>query len=165
MQKDLASARGVRAVAVFELSKGLLSLVAGIVLIALLHRDLNAAAADVLRYLRVDATGYVARLLLENAAYINESNIKLFIGLAFAYTLVRFVEAYGLWRLRAWAEWFAIIAGAIYLPFEIYEIFRQPTWLKFIIFFLNVALVGYLIYVRRKAIYDKNQKANETKIL
>lgn len=165
MQKDLTSARGVRAVAVFELSKGLLSLAAGIVLIALLHQDLNAAAADVLRYLRVDATGYFARLLTKNVAHIDESNIKLFIGLAFAYTLVRFVEAYGLWHLRAWAEWFAIIAGAVYLPFEIYEILRQPTALKFIIFFLNVALVGYLIYVRRKAIYHKNQKTNEPQIL
>ncbi len=132
---------------------------------ALLHQNLNTAAEDILRYLRVDATSYPARMLIENATYINESNIKFFIVLAFVYTLVRFVEAYGLWHLRAWAEWFAIIAGAVYLPFEIYEIFRQPTALKFIIFFLNIALVAYLIYVRRKAIYHRNQKTNEAEIL
>ena len=83
------------------------------------------------------------------------------ISLAFVYTLVRLVEAYGLWRLRAWAEWFAIISGMFYLPFEIYEIFQMPTAVRFVIFFFNLALVFYLIYVRGEAKYHKIHDSNQ----
>lgn len=155
MHKDLTSAKAIRAIAVFEMVKGLLGFAVGIALISLLHRDLRQVAENVLGYLHIDLTGHFAQMFVERAAKINESNIMIFVALAFVYTLVRFVEAYGLWRLRAWAEWFAIISGTIYLPIEIYEIFRQPTIIKFLIFFFNLALVLYLIYVRREANYHK----------
>ncbi len=161
MHKDLTSAKAIRAIAVFETVKGLLGLVVGIALISLLHKDLEAVAENILGYLHVEPTGHFAQMVVERASKINESNIMLFVGLAFAYTLVRFVEAYGLWRLRAWAEWFAIISGTIYLPIEIYEIFQKPTVVRFVIFFFNLALVLYLIYVRREANRHKIQEQNQ----
>ncbi|MCZ7627423.1 MAG: DUF2127 domain-containing protein [Candidatus Methylomirabilis sp.] len=42
--------------------------------------------------------------------------------MAAGYASVRFVEAYGLWLERRWAEWFAAVSGGIYIPFEIYEL-------------------------------------------
>ncbi len=165
MHKDLTSAKAIRAIAVFEMVKGLLGFAVGIALISLLHRDLRQVAENVLGYLHIDPTGNLAQLFVERAAKINESNIMIFVALAFVYTLVRFVEAYGLWRLRAWAEWFAIISGTIYLPIEIYEIFRQPTIIKFLIFFFNLALVLYLIYVRREAKYHKVHDRETSEIL
>ncbi len=135
--------------------KGFLGFVVGITLISLLHKDLEVVAGNVLQHLHVDPTGHFAQMFVERASKINESNILLFVILAFVYTIVRSVEAYGLWRLRTWAEWFAIISGTIYLPIEIYEIFQKPTALRFLIFFFNLALVLYLIYVRREARYHK----------
>lgn len=157
MHKDFTSAKAVRAIAVFETVKGILGLIVGVTLISLLHRDLRTVAENVLSYLHVDPTGNLAQAFVERASKINESNIIIFVALAFAYALVRFVEAYGLWRLRPWAEWFAIISGTIYLPVEIYEIFHKPTIIKFVIFFFNLALVLYLIYVRREANHHKNE--------
>ncbi len=46
------------------------------------------------------------------------------------YSGARSVEAYGLWFERRWAEWFALISGAIYLPVEIYELRRHVTEIK-----------------------------------
>ena len=135
--------------------KGFLGLAVGIALISLLHKDLEVVAGNILEYLHVDPTGHFAEMFIERASKINESNIVVFIVLAFLYTIVRMVEAYGLWRLRAWAEWFAIISGTIYLPFEIYKIFQKPSIVHFIIFFGNIALVLYLVYVRREAKYHK----------
>lgn len=40
---------------------------------------------------------------------------------------MRFVEAYGLWRERRWANWLAAISEGIYLPVEIYELFARVT--------------------------------------
>ncbi len=65
--------------------------------------------------------------------------------LAGAYGLVRFVEAYGLWRGRRWAEWFAAVSGGIYIPFELYELFRGTIWLSLSALLANVFIVGLMI--------------------
>jgi uncharacterized membrane protein (DUF2068 family) len=159
VHKDYTSPWGIHAIAIFEMVKGLLGLIAGIAMVLLMHRDFEALAVNILEYLHVDPAGSMAQSFVENAAKIDESNVALFAGLAFVYTIVRFVEAYGLWRLRAWAEWFAIISGSIYIPVEIYEIFRKPTIVRVIILLGNFVIVGYLIYVRREANYHRAHPA------
>ena len=49
--------------------------------------------------------------------------------------------------MRAWAEWFAIISGAIYLPVEIIGLIKRATFLKAGVFLVNAGVVGYLVYV------------------
>ena len=49
---------------------------------------------------------------------------------------------------RAWAEWFAILSGAVYLPIEIYKLVHHATALKAAIFLINMGIVGYVAYVR-----------------
>ncbi|MGI8495038.1 MAG: DUF2127 domain-containing protein [Pyrinomonadaceae bacterium] len=159
MHKDFTSAAGIRAIAIFEMVKGFLGLAVGIILMFLLHKDLQAVAENILSYLHIDPTGHFAEMFVERASSVNESNIIIFIVLAFVYTIVRMVEAYGLWNLRAWAEWFAIISGCLYLPIEIYKIFQKPSIGHFLIFFGNVLIVLYLIYVRGEARYEKAHPA------
>ena len=43
------------------------------------------------------------------------------------YVILRFIEAYGLWYVRPWAEWLAIASGSIYIPFEIADLLRRPN--------------------------------------
>ena len=69
-------------------------------------------------------------------------------GLAFLYSTLRFVEAYGLWHMRPWAEWLAIVAGSAYLPVELYEIGRHATWMRGFVLLTNVLIVAYLVWVR-----------------
>jgi uncharacterized membrane protein (DUF2068 family) len=66
--------------------------------------------------------------------------------LAAIYSCVRFIEAYGLWQNRAWAKWFAALSGAIYVPFELYELYLGPTRLKLAALILNLAVVAYMAY-------------------
>lgn len=155
MHKDYTSVKGIRAIAVFEIVKGFLGLAVGIALTFLLHRDLEATAERLLDVLHIDASGHFAQMFVEKASRINESNIFIFIILAFLYTVIRLAEGYGLWLLKPWAEWLAIISGAIYLPFEIYEIFHKPSLVKFAVLLGNILIVIYLIYVRRESHYQK----------
>jgi uncharacterized membrane protein (DUF2068 family) len=67
---------------------------------------------------------------------------------ALLYSSMRFIEAYGLWRIRAWAEWFAIVSGGVYLPVELYELIQRATAVKAVVLIVNIAIVGYLIYFR-----------------
>jgi uncharacterized membrane protein (DUF2068 family) len=155
LHKDYTSAAGIRAIAVFEAVKGCAGLAVAVALLFLLHRDLESLANRLLDFLHIDPAGRLAHDFLEQAARVNESNILIFAALALLYTVIRFVESYGLWHLRAWAEWFAIISGMIYLPVEVYEIYQKPTIVRFSVLAFNVALVVYLIYVRGENRYHK----------
>ena len=79
---------------------------------------------------------------------MNDSRLRSLAALAFLYAVVRFVEAYGLWRMRVWAEWFAIIAGSLFLPVEVYEMFRRATWMRGIVLLTNLFIVAYLVNFR-----------------
>jgi len=71
---------------------------------------------------------------------------------ALAYSTLRLVEASGLWRQRAWAEWLGALSGGVYLPFEVYEIFKRVTAVRVSLFALNVVMVAYLarlLWLRR----------------
>ena len=141
-------AAGVRAVAVFEALKGSLVLLAGFGLLALVHRDLEDLAERLVRHSHLDPASHYPRVFVEAAAHMNDSRLRTLAALAFAYSVVRFVEAYGLWHMRAWAEWFAILSGCIYLPIELYELIERPTHLRGLILFFNALIVAYLLYVR-----------------
>jgi uncharacterized membrane protein (DUF2068 family) len=66
-------------------------------------------------------------------------------ALAATYGLVRFIEAYGLWHGRRWAEWFAAVSGAIYIPFELYELLQGINWLSLGALVVNVLVVGLMV--------------------
>lgn len=142
---------GVRAVALFEAAKGLIVVVAGLGLLTLVHRDAQHAAETVVRHLHLNPARHYPRVFIEAAGRMTSSRLWLLAGGAFAYSAVRFIEAYGLWRLRPWAEWFAILAGGLYLPVEAYELVRHPTPIKAAILVGNAAIVVYLLYVRSTA--------------
>ena len=142
---------GIRAVAVFEAAKGTVVIVAGLGLLSLLHRDAQHAAETIVRHLHLNPARHYPRVFIEATVRTTDSRLLLLAGGAFAYSAVWFIEAYGLWRLRPWAEWFAILSGGLYLPQEIYELLRHPTPLRAAILIGNAAIVGYLIHVRLAA--------------
>lgn len=140
--------RGVRVVAVFEALKGALVLSAGFGLLSLVHHDLQAVAERLVRHSHLDPARHYPRIFIEAASHTDDSRLRTLAALAFLYAAVRLVEAYGLWHMRVWAEWFAIIAGSLYLPVEIYELFRRVTWMRGMVFLTNLLIVAYLVYVR-----------------
>jgi len=64
--------------------------------------------------------------------------------------LLRMTEAYGLWKGREWAEWLALVAGSLLLPFEIRELMRGITAWRSALFVGNMAVVLYMLYVIRE---------------
>jgi uncharacterized membrane protein (DUF2068 family) len=59
-------------------------------------------------------------------------------------------EGVGLWRERRWAEYLTVIATGSLIPFEIWEVAHRPTPIRFVTFFVNVAVVIYLIVRLRR---------------
>jgi uncharacterized membrane protein (DUF2068 family) len=46
---------------------------------------------------------------------------------------------------RRWAEWFAAVSGGIYIPFELYELFKGVIWLSLGALVVNIFIVGLMI--------------------
>ena len=141
-------ASGLRLVALFEADKGLLVLLVGLELLSLIHRGAQNVGEEIVDRFHLNFARHHPRILLYATTHLNDSNARLLALAALAYSTVRFIEAYGLWRLRAWAEWFGIISGGVYLPFELFELIRHPTFVKAGVVVVNLGIVLYLIYVR-----------------
>jgi uncharacterized membrane protein (DUF2068 family) len=107
----------------FEAGKGALVLLAGFGLFGLLHRDAESAADLLSRRLHLNPAKEHARIFVELLSNLSSSRLWMLAGLALTYSCVRFIEAYGLWRNRPWAKWLAALSGAIYVPFELYELY------------------------------------------
>ena len=146
--RPFARTTGLRLVALFEAGKGLLVLVVGLELLSLVHQGAQNVGEEIVERFHLNFARHHPRILLYAATHLNDSNVRLLALAALAYSTVRFVEAYGLWRVRAWAEWFAIVSGGVYLPFELYELIRHPTVITALVLVVNAAIVAYLVYVR-----------------
>ena len=147
---------GMRAVALFEAAKGALVLLAGLGLLTLLGRDVQAVAEHIVRFSHINPASRYPRIFIDAASHVTNAHLWMLAAAAAVYAIVRFVEAYGLWHERRWAEWFALLAGGLYLPVEIYEMFHRLTWLKVAVFATNVGIVVYMAYA---LLHSKEQDA------
>ena len=133
--------------AVFEFAKGLLVLLAGMGLLALIHRDAQLVAERIVFHFHMNPAHRYPRIFIHTAADLNDARLWWLSIAALIYSTVRFVEAYGLWHERAWAEWFAIISAGLYLPVEIYEFWEKPNAVRGLVFMVNLGIVLYLAWL------------------
>lgn len=138
------SSTAIRTIAVIEGCKGLLVLIAGCGIFLLIHQDLHSAAVELVRNLHLDPVDHYPHLFLDLAARVTNKELWLAAGGALLYALIRFAEAYGLWRERVWAEWFGVISSGIYLPFELYEVFTNFRWGTIVILAVNLCVIWFL---------------------
>jgi len=97
--------------------------------------------------IKVDQLGAVREL--EKALATKPSTLTLLVFLLIAYAVLELVEALGLWLLKRWGEYFAVVATAIFLPLEVYDMTRGVTVTRLGAFVINVAAVVYLLMSKR----------------
>ncbi|MGI1998969.1 DUF2127 domain-containing protein [Shewanella frigidimarina] len=146
---------GVRAVAVLEATKGLLALLVAIGLHVYAGQNLTALALELVTHLHLNPASHYPGIFISAVGSVSQSSLTLMAFGAAVYTSVRFIEAYGLWHNMRWTQWFALLSGAIYLPFELYEMIRHFSVLSVIVLLVNLVVVMYMYFVlfpRRAAI-------------
>ncbi len=129
-------------------------LLAGTGALSLVHGRALAIAGALIERLHLNPAHHYPLILLRAASEVTDTRLWLLAGGAALYALVRFIEAYGLWHARTWAEWFAAISGAIYIPFEVFELVRDASWLIVVALLVNMlvvaAMVNVLVQTRRR---------------
>src|SRR5271166_2595993 len=139
----------LQVVATFEFLKGIFVLLIGLSAILLVHKDAWVVAESLLALFHISTDRHWAQLFLDFADNLTDARLWAAAKLAFAYSLLRFAEAYGLWKARTWAEWIAFLSGTILLPLEVRELLRGVTLLRSAMFIVNLIIVGYMLYLLR----------------
>ncbi|WP_395740301.1 DUF2127 domain-containing protein [Prosthecobacter sp.] len=128
-------------VAVLEAAKGIVVLLAGFGLLGLLHRDLHELSAQVVRQMHLNPARKYPHIFIDLMSSLNDQRLWMMAGMALLYSTIRLVEAYGLWKQRTWAEWLALVGGCIYLPLEVYGIYRKVTFVHVSALVVNLVIV------------------------
>lgn len=142
--------QGLKPIAIFEACKGLLALLVIFGLHELAGLDLQHLIENIFSHLHLNPASHLPSAMLNAAAQFSNMNMVFLATAGLLYSLIRFVEAYGLWHSYRWTEWFALVSGAIYLPFELYEFITKTSVLSAILFFVNLSIVVYLFYLLKK---------------
>lgn len=140
--------KGLRTVAIVEVSKGLAGSIAGVLVVALVHKDVWDIVESCFEFLHINPDRHFAQWLLDLADKVTDAQLWTLACLLFAYSLLRFIEGYGLWCTRVWAEWLAIFSGLVYMPFEIREILHKSSPMRWGLLLINIGLVVYVGCVR-----------------
>ena len=147
MNESSMNFSGLRAIAMMEALKGVLALLVAVGVHALAGVDLHAKAQKFLEQYHVSTHNHHVASVLHSLDRIPNSGLMVVTLIAVSYAMIRFVEAYGLWHYMRWTEWFTFLSGAIYLPFEIYEVCKDANSVTLSVLGINIAAVSYLYYI------------------
>jgi uncharacterized membrane protein (DUF2068 family) len=148
---DPGHIKGVRTVATVEFTKGVIVVLAGLGVFSMRHKDIWGVTESFLEFLHLNPHHHYVGIFIALMHRLGDVRLWKIATVAAVYVTGRFVEAYGLWNIRPWAEWMAIASGAIYIPFEAADLLRRPGWFRLSIIVVNVAIVLYMLMLRLEA--------------
>jgi len=111
----------------------------------LLHKDLQDMALRLVEHAHLNPAAHYPSIFITAADHMENANLTLLALGAAAYSLFRFVEAFGLYHEAAWAEVLAAFSSALYLPIEITELVRRLSLISAGVLVLNIAVVAIAV--------------------
>ena len=141
----MPSSKAIRVVAAIEGLKGIVVLSAASGFLALVHHDVHRLAGMLIAHTHLNPASKYPKIFLDAAAEVTDLRLWQLAAGATAYSLLRLIEGYGLYKQRAWAEILAALSGAVYVPFELMELARRPTVLATFLLALNLAVVAVMV--------------------
>ncbi len=132
---------GFHLLAVFEGVKGLLALIAAASLEVMGPQPLQDLVAGLITKFNLDPHAGPLPALL-NA--INPAAVHFAATVLVLYAAVRVLEAWGLWRAKAWASWLGCIGTALYLPLDLFGIYYHRSVYAWVVLGLNIAVIAVL---------------------
>ncbi len=156
--RALRDATILRLLAVERFSKGLLVLLAayGVYRFRAGHDAVQRAFHEDLPLLKplADKIGWD----LEKSSIVHtirtvveaRSNTLLWLAVGLiVYGGLQLTEGVGLWLLKRWGEYFAIVATSLFIPIEVYELTERVTWFRVGALIINLAAVAYILLSKR----------------
>ncbi len=163
-----ADSKGLMLIAIFELVKTLLFLLAGAGVFHLVNRDTRVELIKLLHVFRVNGDLRIVKALLGRADVIDPYKVRISIILV-VYAALHATEGLGLLLRKRWAEYFTVIMTALPIPYELFLMIHRTTHshlatlvpedqrvpalftehlflMKITVFIINVSIVAYLAW-------------------
>jgi uncharacterized membrane protein (DUF2068 family) len=86
---------------------------------------------------------------IDRALDARQSTLNLIAAALIFYGLLQVLEGIGLWSLKRWGEYVAVVGTTLFVPLEVYELTEKITILRSITFLVNAAAVVYLVVSKR----------------
>jgi uncharacterized membrane protein (DUF2068 family) len=132
---------GLHVLALFEGLKGLLALIAAASLEVLGPQPLRHLITMLIAKFNLNPVHGTLPSLLDA---INPGAVHLAVAVVSLYAVWRLIEAWGLWRAKAWASWLGCVGTAAYLPLDVYALYRHHGWHTWAVLVLNLIVVAVL---------------------
>jgi uncharacterized membrane protein (DUF2068 family) len=87
--------------------------------------------------------------LIQKALTADHSTLELVAIGVLAYGALELLEGIGLWLMKRWGEYVAMVGTLVFIPLEIYELLERVTWLRLAAFVFNLFAVVYLLWSKR----------------
>jgi uncharacterized membrane protein (DUF2068 family) len=87
--------------------------------------------------------------LIQKALDARHSTLEMVAIGVLAYGALELLEGVGLWLMKRWGEYVAMVGTLVFIPLEIYELLERVTWLRVAAFAFNVFAVVYLLWTKR----------------
>jgi phosphoribosylanthranilate isomerase len=125
--------------------KATLLIIIGFKLLSLIGSDVHEWAVDFTSRHRFAVLDRFVEPALAKLTGVGDRQLRQFSVAAFIYAGLLLIEGVGLWLQKRWAEYLTSIATALFIPFEIYEIYEKATWVRFGALGINIFIVWYLV--------------------
>lgn len=149
-KRRITQKRGLEAIAIFKLAKGVILLAVGTGAITLLHSDIGNLATRWVEALRFDPDNRHIHWVLAKLMAVDDRTLKELSAGTFFYATLLLTEGIGLLREKIWAEYLTVSATSLFIPVELYELGKHLTPGRVILCGVNIAVVCYLIALLRR---------------
>lgn len=134
----------IHILAIVKLLKGVLLLIVGIKLLTLINKDAAEVFEAFITRHGIDSGNRIVQNIAEKLEGVGKTQLIMFSLGSFCYSGLQLTEGIGLWMQKRWAEFLTVIATSLLIPVEIYEIFEKFTWVRLLVFGVNIFIVWYL---------------------
>jgi uncharacterized membrane protein (DUF2068 family) len=141
---------GLLLIGLFKLAKAIFFFCVGVGAIHLLHKDLEDEVMRLALRFRFDPEGRFVALLLDKVDLIDAHRLRQISVATFGYSALALTEGVGLLLEKVWAEYLTLILTISFLPWELYELARRPDWFRLSLLLINLAVLGYLVWLLRR---------------
>ena len=147
---------GLLLIGLFKMVKAVFFFCVGIGAMHLLHKDLSDEVMRLATALRFDPESRVVSLLLDKVDLIDAHRLREIGFATFAYSALALTEGTGLLLKKVWAEYLTLVLTISFLPWELYELARRPSWFRLALLLINLAVLWYLVaLLKRKQQHER----------
>jgi uncharacterized membrane protein (DUF2068 family) len=122
----------------------LILLTVGVTLATNAHTNVGNDVTHLARRFGLDPSSNGIRGLTSSAKKLTPDKLRFYGIAAVGFGLLEGIEGYGLIPRRRWGEYLTVVATLLLFVPDIYQLAKEPSILKGVLFALNVAMIVYL---------------------